>query len=278
MLVDMKDLLLQAKEGHYAIPSPDYWDSMSARAFVKAAEKVDKPVILSFAQIHEEHLSLEEAAFIGKFYAEKASVPVALHLDHGTDMDFIKRAIELGFTSVMIDASSKTFEENVRITREVVEYAHAHGVSVEAELGHVGAEDENGPHALSHNVYTDPQEAVRFVDLTGVDALAVSIGTSHGAYKNGTPHINFEILKKIREAVDVPLVLHGGSGSGDDNLNRCAREGICKVNIYTDYILAARNEVVKDPGKDWMKIMEQAEETITGLAMRHYEVLNCVRK
>ena len=270
MLVAMKSLLLQAQKGHYAIPSPDFWDSVSARAFVKAAETEGSPVILSYAPAHRELLSLEEAAEIGRFYAGRVNVPVALHLDHGTDTEMIRQAISLGFTSVMIDASAKPFEENVRITKEVTEYAHPLGIDVEAEIGHVGAEDEAGPHALSATSYTEPDAARRFVELTSVDALAVSIGTSHGAYKNGTPHINFDILHEIRNMTDVPLVLHGGSGTGDENLRKCAEMGICKINIYTDYILAARNKTYDDPQATWPGVMEQAEKTIMAVH-RHYD-------
>lgn len=270
MLVSMKDLLLQAQKEHYAVPSPDFWDSVSARAFVKAAEKVGSPVILSYAPIHREILSLEEAAEIGRFYAGRVSVPVALHLDHGTDLEIVKEAVSLGFTSVMIDASAKSFEENVRITKEVTDFAHPLGIDVEAEIGHVGSEDEAGPHSLSSTSYTEPDAARRFVELTGVDALAVSIGTSHGAYKNGTPHINFDILTQIREKTDVPLVLHGGSGTGEENLRRCAELGICKINIYTDYIVAALKKTYDCPQSSWPGVMKQAEETIMAVH-EHYD-------
>lgn len=272
MLVAMKEMLAQAQKGHYAVPSPDFWDSVSARAFVTAAQKVGSPVILSYAPIHRELLSLEEAAEIGRFYAERVDVPVALHLDHGTDLEMVKKAIALGFTTVMIDASAKPFEENVRITKEVTDYAHPLGIDVEAEIGHVGAEDEAGPHALSSTSYTEPDAARQFVELTGVDALAVSIGTSHGAYKNGTPHINFEILQQIREKTDVPLVLHGGSGSGDENLRKCAEMGICKINIYTDYISAALKKTYDCPQATWPAVMTQAGETIMAVH-EHYDRL-----
>lgn len=272
MLVAMKNLLLQAQKEHFAIPSPDFWDSVSARAFVTAAQKVGSPVILSYAPIHRELLSLEEAAELGRFYAGRVDVPVALHLDHGTSLEMIKEAVSLGFTSVMIDASAQPFEENVRITKEVTDYAHPLGIDVEAEIGHVGAEDEVGPHALSSTSYTEPDSARRFVELTGVDALAVSIGTSHGAYKNGTPHINFDILKQIREKTDVPLVLHGGSGTGDENLRKCAEMGICKINIYTDYISAVLKKTYECPQSPWPKVVEQTEKTIMEVH-EHYDRL-----
>lgn len=273
MLVTMKNLLADAQKGHYAVPSPDFWDSLSARAFVTAAQKTGSPVILSYTPIHRELLSLEEAAEIGCFYAGRVDVPVALHLDHGTDIEIIRRAISLGFTSVMIDASAQPFEDNVRITREVTDYAHPLGIDVEAEIGHVGSEDEAGPHSVSSTSYTEPDAARRFVELTGVDALAVSIGTSHGAYKNGTPHINFDILQQIREKTDVPLVLHGGSGTGDENLRKCAEMGICKINIYTDYIVAALEKTYAAPQSSWPGVMKQAEATIMAVHEHYNRIL-----
>ena len=277
MLVTGKELLKEAQKNGYAVPSPDFWDSASARVFVQVAEKLHQPVILSFAEIHKDHLSLEEAAAIGRFYAESVSVPVALHLDHGTSLEFIKKAIDLGFTSVMIDASAKDFDENVRITKEAVEYAHRFNIPVEAEIGHVGSEDEEGPHVISASTYTEPAMAAEFVRQTGADSIAVSIGTSHGAYKNGTPHINFDILKEIRKAVDVPLVLHGGSGSGDENLSECARLGICKVNIYTDYIKAAREAAMERPYGNWLQVLDAAEKAVAEVHEHYYHVLNCVK-
>lgn len=276
MLTAMKEMLLQAQKKGCAVPSPDFWDSVSARAFVSVAEKYQCPLILSYAPIHREILSLEEAAEIGKFYAEQVSVPVALHLDHGTDMTVIRRAIALGFTSVMIDASAESFEDNVRKTKEVTEYAHTLGIDVEAEIGHVGSEDAQGPHTVSATSYTEPGMAAEFVRLTNVDALAVSIGTSHGVYKNGTPHINFDILKSIRDVTDVPLVLHGGSGTGDDNLRRCAELGICKVNIYTDYIQAALKQTYAEKQDSWPKVIEQAEKAVKDVHEHYCRVLKCI--
>ena len=190
--------------------------------------------------MHLEHLALDEAAELGRFYAERADAPVALHLDHGVTFSVIEKAVARGFTSVMIDASKEDLPENIRRTREVVELAHAHGVTVEAEIGHVGTEEEGNDHALSENVYTEVVAAKELVRATGVDSLAVSIGTKHGAYK-GEPHINFERLAELNDALGIPLVLHGGSGSGDENLARCAQGGVAKVNLYTDFIVAARD-------------------------------------
>lgn len=250
----------------YAIVAPDYWDSNSCRTYVETAEELGVPVILSFAQAHSDMLSIEEAFMLGKYYAEKATVPVAVHLDHGLDVETVKKAVDIGFTSVMIDASSQPYDVNVARTKEVVDYAHAHGVVVEAELGHVGSGDvitsENKETiAEDFNIYTDVATAKLFVEETGVDSLAVSIGTSHGLYK-GTPVIDFERLHELREALPVPLVLHGGSGSGDRNLEKCATEGISKINVFTDFTVAAIEATKNEDYVNWYKLIKDANKGI----------------
>lgn len=262
MLVNSKDVLMCAKEGKYGVPAPDFVDLDSARTFVQTAEAEGKAIILSFAQAHQDVISLEEAATVGKLVAESVTVPIVLHLDHGQDLDFLKRAVDLGFTSVMIDASSKSFEENVRITKAVVAMAHPHNVTVEAEIGHVGQGDAFGGGAegsKSDSVYTSVAEAVSFVEQTGVDSLAVSIGTSHGLYKNNEkPVLNFERLHELAEAVTVPLVLHGSSGSGDENIHKCATEGIAKINIFTDFLVGATKEIKAQKAEDFLAIKKAA--------------------
>lgn len=269
MIVTTKEMLKRAKEGGYAVPAPDYVDLDMARVFCKTAEREGKPIILSFAQSFEDTLTLEEAALIGTYWADKVSVPVALHLDHGTDYDYIVRAIDLGFSSVMIDASMKSFEENVALTQKVVAYAHDRGVSVEAEIGHVGSGENYESHDHTDSIYTTKEDAIKFAELTNVDSLAVSIGTAHGIYKGGTPNLNFEILHELAEAVDVPLVLHGGSGTGDESLNRCATEGISKINIFTDFLVAATNEVNKEEVSDYFEL-KQKSETAMAEVLTHY--------
>lgn len=276
MLVTSKEMLASARAGGYAIPSPDFVDSNSARAFASVAEELNAPIILSFAEVHLEQMALDEAAALGSFYAKKANVPVALHLDHGTRMDVIEEAIRLGFTSVMIDASKQDLDENIRRTKEAVDLAHAHGVYVEAEIGHVGADDAEGPHALSDIVYTEVATAKQLVESTNVDSLAVSIGTVHGTYK-GTPCINFERLAELKNALEVPLVLHGGSGSGDDNLARCAQGGIAKVNLYTDFIVAARNAVYDQHPDHWLKMLGAGDEAMREVLRHYYKVLGCAK-
>ena len=272
MLVNSKEVLLEAKKGGYAVPAPDFIDLDSARAYCKTAEKLKKPVILSFAQAHSEVISLHEAALIGKFMAEEVSVPVVLHLDHGTDIAFIKEAIELGFTSVMIDASMMDFDTNVKMTKEVVEYAHARNVTVEAEIGHVGSGENYENHDNSDSIYTTKEEAKRFVELTDVDSLAVSIGTAHGIYKGGKPALSFDTLHEIRDEVSVPLVLHGGSGTGDDNLKRCAKEGISKINFFTDFLVSAMNQIDIDKPKDYLALKVSSNKGMMSTLEHYYGV------
>ena len=242
MKVNSNKVLPTAQKLGFAIPATNFIDLDSARIFVKVAEERKLPLILAFAESHRHIISLEEAALIGNYFVDNASVPIVLHLDHGTDPEFIFKAIELGFSSVMIDASQKEFEENIKITREIVDYAQKHNVSVEAELGHVGSEDLTEAYELSDSIYTKVKDVIEFVDRTNVDSLAISIGTAHGVYK-GEPKINFERLEEIKEISKVPLVLHGGSSSGDENLSKCAANGISKINIFTDFINGALHKI-----------------------------------
>lgn len=239
MLITMKDMLLCAKEKNYAVPAPNVWNEDSVRMAIEAAVRCNSPVILdgsySSSKGDQAPKWMEEQMLYMAPMAKEAPVPVAINLDHGKEFDHAVTAIRYGYTSVMIDRSSCPYEENAAMTKKVCEVAHAVGVSVEAELGHVGRGmqyDVDGKANL-----TVPEEAERFVQETGVDCLAVAIGTAHGPY-SGTPHIDFERLAAIRKRVDIPLVMHGGSGTGTENLAKAARSGIHKVNLYTDLVTA----------------------------------------
>lgn len=235
MLVSTKEMLQRARREGYAVPAPNFFDFRSASAYLEVAEALNKPLILAFAQAHMDQLGLEDAAMIGRYLAKKASVPVAMHLDHGTDETIIKQAIDLGFTSVMIDASQEKIEENIMKTKAIVAFARPREVAVEAELGHVGAGDNYEDHEHSDSIYTKASEVEKFIEMTDVDSLAISIGTAHGIYK-GKPKISFNTLHDIFSKTAIPLVLHGGSSSGEENLHRCATEGIAKINIFTDIV------------------------------------------
>jgi len=272
MLADAKELLKQAQKGGYAIPAVDYANADMLKWFMETADGMKMPLILSLAQVHiTDAFSLNYAADIAMYFIKRKKAPVALHLDHGTDFAIVKQAIECGFNSVMIDASMKSFDENVAITKEVVAYAHSKGVHVEAELGHVGqAERLSGKD--NDTVFTEPQDVSAFVKKTGVDYLAVSIGTAHGLYK-GVPKINFDRLKEIREASDIPLVLHGGSSSGDENLRKSAEGGITKVNLFSDFLLWAKNETQNLDSLDYFEVLAAQERGMKNCLSHYYQVL-----
>lgn len=277
MRISSSDVLEKAQKHQYAVPSVNYIDYMTAKSYLEVSEKYDVPMILSFAQAHEKWLSLKEAAWIGRYIQEEASSPVVLHLDHGQDIEFIKRAINLGFNSVMIDASTENFENNVKITKEVVEYAHGHGVDVEAEIGFVGANENLENHEVIKSIYTDSKDAFEFVKKTNVDSLAVSIGTAHGIYK-GTPKINFEVLKEIKEKVDVPLVLHGGSSTGYENLERCIEGGITKINLFSDMINAGFNAMKNSDVIDYPTLITKIKSNIQLKLIDYYKVFGLINE
>lgn len=271
MLVTSKELFKKAQKGNYAIPAPNFMNDLSLKTYVECAEDKKLPLLACFAEVHTEFMDIEEAAILGKYYAQKANIPVVLHLDHGMNFDTIMKAIKNGFTSVMIDASSESFDENVRRTKEIVKAAHAVGVVVEAEIGHVGAGENYENHTHTDSIYTEVEEAKKFVELTNVDSLAISIGTAHGAYK-GIPKISFDTLKNIRSQIDTPLVLHGGSSSGDENLNRCAISGISKINIFTDLITAGMNEINKHESQNIFEVNNHFSRGLYNCLSHYYDV------
>lgn len=232
MLTTAKEVLADARENRYAVPAFDCVEDMMVRAVLETAEAQRAPVFIMALEPDIRGNGWVYLSGLVKAVAEHHEIPIVLHLDHADRLEPIQRAVDLGFTSVMIDGSSLPFEENVRLTKEAVDVARPRGVSVEGELGYVGGMDLE---ATSHreNVLTEPDEVARFVDETGVDALAVSIGTAHGVYES-LPRLNIERLRELREASPVPLVLHGGSGTPPDQIQEAVRNGICKLNIYAD--------------------------------------------
>ena len=276
MLVLSKELFMVARKNNFAIPAPNFVDQTSIKAYIEVAEKLNLPVILAYAEAHKDFLSFDDALYLGKYYGEKAKVPAVLHFDHGTTKELIIRAINEGFKSVMIDASMDSFEENVKKTREIVDYAHLRGVVVEAEIGHVGNGEGYKSNDNSESIYTTVEEAKKFVELTNVDSLAISIGTAHGAYK-GKPIIDFDRLKEIRNAIDTPLVLHGGSSTGDVNLGRCATEGISKINIYTDLVTAAFNKSQSTISNDYYELRNLQTEGMKECLEHYYGVFKTKR-
>ena len=272
-MLNSKKILQYARRNQFAIPAVNFIDFNSARAYVQVAEKKSLPLSLAYAQSHREFLSLEEAALIGKYFAKNAKVPVVLHLDHGEDKETIFKAIDLGFSSVMIDASTETFEKNIALSREVVDFAHQRDVTVEAELGHVGSNDRSEVLKSTDSKYTKAEDVLEFVQRTNVDSLAVSIGTAHGLYK-GEPHINFERLKEIANVCTIPLVLHGGSSSGEENLRKCAKNGIAKINIYTDFIVAAYHAILQNKPEGYISMKCEADTAMKHVLENYYRVFD----
>ncbi|NMB21685.1 MAG: class II fructose-bisphosphate aldolase [Firmicutes bacterium] len=243
-IVSLREVLQDAMVKRYAVGSFNAADHSMAEAILEVSEERNVPVILSVAEVHFRYLNLERFIPYLRQRIETMATPVVLHLDHGLSLDTIVRGLDLGFSSVMIDASSLPYEENVALTSKVVELARGFGASVEAELGHVGGGEGNltdGTEA-DPSMFTDPKQAAAFVRATGVDALAVAIGTVHGPYK-GDPQLDLDLLKEIRSLVDVPLVLHGGSGLSRGHFQSAIANGITKINYFTEGSLAAVEEV-----------------------------------
>lgn len=255
MLVDLKEILEIAEKNKCAIGSFNTPNLTSIKAVISAAEEQGMPVIIMHAQVHEEMglCLMDEIAPIMLFMAERAKVPVCVHLDHGTDMDYVKRGMELGFTSIMYDGSELTNEENYKNTAVICELAHKKGISVEAEIGSMGAREggENG----NESIYTDPDAAYDFVKQTGIDALACAFGTAHGIYLK-QPKLDFERLEKIHNTVSVPLVMHGGSGVSHEDYRRVIELGIRKINYYTYMAKAGGAAVTQMSDKTFFHDME----------------------
>jgi len=288
MLVTNKELLRKAQKEAYAVGAFNIQNLESLLAVVEAAVEEESPVIVAVTPSAIKYGGLNYLAGLVKTAAEVSPIPISLHLDHGEDVETVKKCLEAGFTSVMIDGSHLPFEENISLTKRVVDLAHQKGVSVEGELGRLAGIEEKTV-AEREAVLTDPIEAEEFVRRTGVDALAVSIGTSHGAYKfKGEPKLDFERLKQIRERVDVPLVLHGASsvpqwiiekatkygaelagakGIPEDHIRKAIALGITKINIDTDLRLAFTatiREVLATSPKEFdpRKILGPAKEAM----------------
>ncbi|MDO4276210.1 MAG: class II fructose-1,6-bisphosphate aldolase [Eubacteriales bacterium] len=235
-LVTTKELLLDAQKGGYAIGAFNVENMEMVQAVAAAAEELKSPVIMQTTPSTVKYADLEYFYANVKTAAEKASVPIAIHLDHGSSFGLAMQALRAGYTSIMIDGSHDSYKENIAVTKAVVDACHPSGVPVEAELGKVGGKEDDLDGG-DGNPYTDPQQAKEFVEKTGVDSLAVAIGTAHGIY-SGTPKLDVDRLSEIRKVVSVPLVLHGTSGVPDEAVKECIRRGICKVNYATDLRIA----------------------------------------
>ncbi|WP_135229664.1 class II fructose-1,6-bisphosphate aldolase [Deinococcus fonticola] len=304
MLVTGKDILVPARAGKYGVGAFNTNNMEITQAIIHTAEKLRSPVIVQMSEGAIKYGG-QDLANIVKDLATRATVPVALHLDHGSSYESCLKAIKMGFTSVMIDASHHPFEENIAETRRVVEAAHIMGISVEAELGRLGGIEEHIVVDEKDAFLTDPEEAVQFIEQTGTDYLAIAIGTSHGAYKGkGRPYIDQARIARIGELTTIPLVAHGSSGvpaeitrrfreSGgeigdavgiaDDDLREACQHGIAKVNVDTDLRLASTvgiREVLKNTPKEFdpRKIFGPAREVMSQIVEHKMGVLGSVGK
>lgn len=268
MLVSSKEMLNKARQNNYAIAAFNIHNLETLKATVEAAEEEDAPLILQTTPGTCEYAGIDYLVAMAHTASNKADIPIALHLDHGNSLDLAIKCIDSGYTSVMIDGSMLPFDENVSLVKQVVEYAHKKQVQVEAELGHISGVEENI--SSSREVLTDPKEAAEFVNRTGVDSLAIAVGTAHGVYK-GKPEIRFDIIQNIRQLVNVPLVLHGCSGVPEEDVKQAIKCGICKINIATDIKIAFADELKKffvsqpdetDPRKYFKPAIKAVKEVV----------------
>lgn len=250
MLVNLEYVLKIAEEKNCAIGSFNTPNLENMIAVISAAEELNVPVIIMHAQCHEEYAPLDIVGPIMLLMAKRAKVPVCVHLDHCEDLNYLKRAIDIGFTSVMIDASSLPYDENVKMTKEAVCLAHPKNISVEAEIGVLGGREAGNQKPLTkEEMYTDPDLAKKFVDDTNIDALACSFGTAHGIYKV-KPELDFDRIQRINKLCNLPLVMHGGSGVSSEDYVKAIKCGVRKINYYSymsrEGIYAAREILKKD--------------------------------
>ena len=277
MLVNLNDVLRPAQQGHYAVGLFNTTDTDMLQAAIEAAEEMRAPIIIGTAEVLLPYGELQLIAPSVIAAAKRARVPVVVHYDHGLTFDRCMEALRLGFSSVMYDASAKPYAQNIQDTREIVRIAHAFGATVEGEIGHVGSADGSDP--AGEDRYTTLQEATDYLRDTGVDALAIAIGTAHGAYKTA-PKLSFDRLAQIRAAVDAPLVLHGGSGLSDDDFRRAVQGGIAKVNIFTDLCLAgmaAQKQAVAE-NRDYLSARNLKKDAIREAVMKKMALFGCQNK
>lgn len=264
-LVTLQEVLQDAQKNGYGVGMFDVHNLEMVRAVIEAAEQEHSPVIMALAEVHvNSKRGIEEIANMMVHAAKTAKVPVVIHYDHGTNLEYILEVLKCGFSSVMYDGSILPLEENIRNTKEVVRLAKLFNASVEAEIGHVG-QGEGGEDDGLEMIYTDPEDAVTFTKETGIDALAVAIGTVHGVYRT-EPKLDLERLNQIHKMVDTPLVLHGGSGLSDEDFRNCIQNGISKINIYTEVVQTAvkgiREDIKTRENVTYPDLMENSIETM----------------
>jgi len=273
----MKEILADADKRGYGVGFFNAVNSDMLGAYIRAAEDTRSPIIIGTAEGLLQYADIDWIAPLLLSAARNAKVPVAVHLDHSYSFDIIMKALAAGFGSVMFDGSSLPYEENIRISADIARITRPMGAGLESELGKVGGLEEGGG-VKGKNVYTDPAQAREFVEKTGVDFLAVSIGTIHGTYAE-TPCLDLELLAKIRKTIPTPLVLHGGSGLSDDDFKNCIRGGISKINIYTDVVTAALNTIREECGKlQYVDINRKADEAMYNVTVNKLKLFESVNR
>lgn len=257
MLVNLKEILKYAEDNKCAIGMFNATGLDSIKAIIEAAEELNTPVILAHAEVHNIYNDISLIGPIMLDVAKRAKVKVCVHLDHGTSLEMIKKAIEIGFTSIMIDASSLEFKDNIKLTKKVVSMCHPLNISVEGEIGRIKSLDDTSDNEY---YYTKASEAEIFVKETGVDALAIAFGTQHGFYKE-TPELKIDVIKNVKKVVNIPLVMHGGSGLSKEQFKKCIDAGIRKINYYSYMSKAgydAAKKVIKSNKTNYMHDVEYA--------------------
>ncbi len=267
MLVNMSEMLCKARNGKYGIGFFNAVSLEMARSVIGTAERLSSPVIVGIAEVQLPTTPLEMVSDYLLFLARKASVPVCVHYDHGLTFENCMKALRLGFTSVMYDCSTEAYEENIRRVAEMVKICHGMGVTVEGELGHVGDNAGAGKLSRPEDYYTDPLVSADYVTRTGVDALAIAVGNAHGDYRF-PPKLDFDRISAISEITGLPLVLHGGSGLSDDDFRIAVKNGICKINIFTDLDKAGK------AGAD--QALSKGAETLMAMIPYEIEAMNTV--
>jgi ketose-bisphosphate aldolase len=268
----LKEELINNKQNGKAFLATNFYNFETLSAVLRAAHDTESPLILQLSESSIHYMGLEVASAMAKAAISQFGVKAWLHLDHGQDINLVKRCIDSGFDSVMIDASEKPFDENVRITREIVNYARGYNINVEAELGYISKLGQD-----QKMVYTRPEEAKSFVELTGVNALAIAVGSAHGFYKE-TPKLQLDLISEINEATDAALVLHGSSGIPDSQLQEAIKRGITKINLATEIkniFMKSLQEVLKETNNiDLREVFPKATEAATLLVTKKLKTIN----
>ncbi|HUM83031.1 MAG TPA: ketose-bisphosphate aldolase [Lachnospiraceae bacterium] len=265
MIGDIRYWEKKASEEHFAIPHFNVWNAEMLEGVIDAAEEAEAPIIISFGTGFTGTTNFEDFCYMMESMAKKARVPVVIHWDHGRSMEIIRNAYTHTMNSVMRDASALPFEENIKEIQAAVNFFHPLGIPVEAELGHV-TNPGDYEEALKHYNYTDPDQAEEFVERTGCDSLAVAIGNQHGPYSS-TPKLNFNVVERCKAVVKVPLVLHGASGIGDEDIKKCISLGIAKINIHTELCEAAMNAIKENTDKSFLELERIVRDAVKARAL-----------